>query len=140
MTSMNKILFTNYISYFCWIILICQCIFYSFFWKKRCTNSRFDTIFNKTQFCYDKEIAAKRSRTQKKRKSKELMMLLQYIIQNCWGFRKQNLRKNSRFHIYETKVRFKTLFYPTQKLLVQCTKCSYICTFVLYNNLSYEKP
>ena len=96
------------------------------FLKKRCTNFRFDTIFNKTQFCYDTEIAAKSSRTEKKgRKSKELMMLLQYIIQNCWGFRKQNLRKkNSRFHIYETKVRFKTRFYPTNKLLVQCTKCS----------------
>ena len=68
------------------------------FLKKRCTNSRFDTIFNKTQFCYDTEIAAKSSRTQKKgRKSKELMMLLQYIIQNCWGFRKQNLRKKLAF-------------------------------------------
>ena len=81
--------------------LTCQCIFYTFFLKKRCTNSRFDTIFNKTQFCYDTEIPTKSSRTEKKgRKSKELMMLLQYIIQNCWGFRKQNLRKKTRVFIF----------------------------------------
>ena len=44
-------------------------VFLIYFNEKRCTNSRFDTIFNKSQFCYDKKIAAKSSGTQKRERA-----------------------------------------------------------------------
>ena len=99
-------------------------VFLIYFNEKRCTNSRFDTIFNKTQFCYDKKIAAKSSGTQKRERAKNWWCFCSTSFRTAGVLGNKTSEKNSSFHIYETKVRFQTRFYPTNKLLVQCTKCS----------------